>query len=379
MMKEKENKVLIERIKAALLKYHKLIIPEETQQFAVPLDSTELQLMAKKLKQEIEKADSNKEAHKQLISLRVNSVDKTNGLSIDPINRRKWIDSVIAVDILDFKSKTTAMLDYLISKSNPRVQTTALAVLSMIASSEAGIDYLMQKNTDYVRKYYEYLTHVPELSVAHRFALAIMYKMSSHKDFAVHLLECKIDSYIRSFMEGYDSKKSLHSFFPIFYTALAYNVITSESTREKISKFITRYAPLLTELLEFFKKDLPSAAHLNIIEIFKYLMGTKEVYYRDLLIESRAPETLRVYYSSLRSIFAGRNHILDIHLDQFSNAISQAVAEKPKMIDKEELAARKLEKQKEEEIRANKDKPKRLHDFEAFKDEILEDPLAAQL
>lgn len=70
-MKEKENKLLIERIKAALLKYHKLIIPEQNDVFSNPLDSTELQLIAKKMKQDIEKADSNKEIHKHLVTLRV--------------------------------------------------------------------------------------------------------------------------------------------------------------------------------------------------------------------------------------------------------------------------------------------------------------------
>lgn len=269
------------------------------------------------------------------------------------------------------------MLDYLISKSNPRVQTTSLGLISMIASSDSGLEYLTQKQTDYVRKYYEHLVHVPELSVAHRFALAVMYKMSSHKDFAVHLLDCKVDNYIRSFIDGYSSKKAVHSYFTIFYTALAYNIITSIHTREKMGKFVTRYAPLMTELLEFFKKDLPSAAHLNILEICRFLLGPKEIYYRDLVVEARVQETLRVYYSSLRTLFAGREHILDIHLDQFSLAIKQTLAEKPKLSEKDELAQRRLEKQKEEEELQNKDKPRKMHDFEAFKDEILEDPLIA--
>lgn len=70
-MKEKENKTLVERIKEALLKYHKLIIPEQKDVFANALDSTEIKLIAKKMKQDIEKADSNKDIHKNLISLRV--------------------------------------------------------------------------------------------------------------------------------------------------------------------------------------------------------------------------------------------------------------------------------------------------------------------
>lgn len=268
------------------------------------------------------------------------------------------------------------MLDYLVSKSNPRVQALSLAVISMIASSEAGVDYLTQNKADYVRKYYEHLVHVPELSVAHRFALATMFKLSSHRDFALHLLDCKVDSYLQAFMSSYQAKKGVHSYFPIFYTALAFNVVTSPHCREKLGKFTTRYAPLLAELLDFFKRDLPSAAHLNILETFRALLGPQEVYYRDLLVESRAPDTLRLYFSSLQALFAGREHILDVHLDQFSQAIAAALAPKPQLSDKEELALRKVQKQQEEDALALKDKKRKLHDFEAFKDEILEDPLA---
>lgn len=71
LMKEKENKVTIDRIKSALLKYHKLIIPEQTDSFSNLLDSTELQLMAKKMKQAIEKAESNADVHKHLVAIRV--------------------------------------------------------------------------------------------------------------------------------------------------------------------------------------------------------------------------------------------------------------------------------------------------------------------
>lgn len=197
------------------------------------------------------------------------------------------------------------MIDYLISKSNPRVQTLSLALISMIASSQGGIEYLTQGTDDMVRKYYEQISHVADLTVAHRFGLAVFYKFSSHKDFALHLLDCKIDSYIMDFLQRYDAKKGIHSFFPIFYTALSYNILTSPSTQEKIGKFTTRYSPLLIALLEFFKKDLPSAAHQTVLEIFKYMFGPKEVYFRDLLIEARAQETLRIYYSSLQSMFSG--------------------------------------------------------------------------
>lgn len=61
-------------MKEAMLKYHRLIIPEQKDDFAKPLDSTELKLMSKKMKEDIEKAESNTAIHKSLITLRVMSI-----------------------------------------------------------------------------------------------------------------------------------------------------------------------------------------------------------------------------------------------------------------------------------------------------------------
>jgi phage tail sheath gpL-like len=57
-----------------MLKYHRLIIPEQNDDFAKPLDSTELKLMSKKMKEDIDKAESNSVIHKSLITLRVMSI-----------------------------------------------------------------------------------------------------------------------------------------------------------------------------------------------------------------------------------------------------------------------------------------------------------------
>ena len=61
-------------MKEAMLKYHRLIIPEQKDDFAKLLDSTELKLMSKKIKEDIDKAESNSFIHKSLITLRVMSI-----------------------------------------------------------------------------------------------------------------------------------------------------------------------------------------------------------------------------------------------------------------------------------------------------------------
>lgn len=176
--------------------------------------------------------------------------------------------------------------------------------MSMVASSEEGAMYLT-KPFDCVRKYVEMIDNVPMGAVANRFGLAFLYKLSSYPQFPLPMIDSKIENYISQFIDAYKPKKT-HAYFPIYYTALAYNVLTSQHTRDKVAKFSNRFAPFCVKLLEFFKKDLPSAAHQNILEAFKYMLADKEIFYRDLMVDSRGADTLRIYGSNLHSMFKGR-------------------------------------------------------------------------
>lgn len=61
----------MERIRAALTKYHKLIIPEQEETFSPPMDIKELQKIAKQLKEDYLKADNNAEVLKNFVKIRV--------------------------------------------------------------------------------------------------------------------------------------------------------------------------------------------------------------------------------------------------------------------------------------------------------------------
>lgn len=272
-------------------------------------------------------------------------------------------------DILNSDHKIE-FLEYVIVRSNPRIQTVGLGVMSMIASSDTGAKYMIKVDQS-LRKYVEFVAQVPQYTVAHRFGLSVLYKLSSDPDNTLPMLDAKVEEQIKSFCEAFDPKKH-HSFFPIFFTALAYNIFTSDATREKVGKFISRFGPVMVKLLELFAKDLPSAAHQLILDLFMYLMQTKEVYYRDLIAECRAQDTLRRYYSSLQTMFAGRPYVQESQMETFSVTIKTIISPKPKLSDKEELEQRKQEKLLEEEKIKNKGAPRPLHDFESFKDEILD-------
>lgn len=65
--------------------------------------------------------------------------------------------------------------------------------------------------------------------------------------------------------------------------------------------------------------------------------------------------------------------MLDIHVSRFGLTLKAILEERPKLSDKEALELRKKEKLKEKQAGETKDLPRKVLDFEHFKDEILED------
>jgi hypothetical protein len=118
-----------------------------------------------------------------------------------------------------------------------------------------GAMYLT-KPFDCVRKYVEMIDNVPMGTVANRFGLAFLYKLSSYPQFPLPMIDSKIENYISQFIDAYKPKKT-HAYFPIYYTALAYNVLTSQHTRDKVAKFSNRFAPFLREAARVLQEGSP--------------------------------------------------------------------------------------------------------------------------
>lgn len=299
-MKEKESKTQVERLRQAMVKYFKLVIPEDQSPKVEPLAGKELKKLVDTIKENYEKVDSNEETLKSLVRLRVVSGEQANGLSIEETDRRKWIDSLVENDLF-FLKRDLDVFEHLTSRSNARIQTASLAVASMLASSERGVEYLNPKE-DALGRYLDIVQKIPEYSVAQRFGLALLHKLSYNRKLAAAMIDGKAETFTLQFLATY-KPDACHSFFPIFHTAFVYNLFTNPLCWEKISRFAARYAPFLAKLLEFFKKDLPPAAHQNVLELFKYFLVDKEVYFRDLMVECKAVDTLRVYSNSLQAMF----------------------------------------------------------------------------
>lgn len=299
-LKEKEAKSQVDRLRQAMVKYFKLVIPEDEAPRVEPLGTKELRQLAGTIREQYEQVDSHEELHKALVRVRVVSAEQANGLSIAEPDRRRWVESLVDADLF-YLQRDLDVFEHLTSRSGARVQTVALAVASMMASSERGTAYLTAR-PEAVGRYLDVVQKLPEHSVAQRFGLALLHKLSYDRKLAAALLDQKAENFSAQFLAGYKADAS-HSFFPIFHTALVFNLLANPLAWEKVSRFAARYAPFLTKLLEFFKKDIPPAAHQNILELFRYFLVEKEVYFRDLMVECKALDTLRIYSSSLQAMF----------------------------------------------------------------------------
>jgi len=302
-MKEKEAKPQVDRLRQAMVKYFKLVIPEDESPKVAPLAAKELRQLADSIKAGYEQVDSNEAIHQSLVRLRVVWGEQANGLSIAEADRRRWIDGLVEADLF-FLKRDLDLFEHLTSRSSARTQTVALALASMVASSEPGVAYLASKEDAPVR-YLDIVQKLPENSVAQRFGLALLHKLSYNQKLAVALLDAKAETFTAQFLASY-KPEACHSFLPIFHTALAFNLFANPLSWEKVSRFSARYAPFLGQLLEFFKRDLPPAAHQNILELFRHFLVEREVYFRDLMVECKAQDSLRVLASSLQSLFKGR-------------------------------------------------------------------------
>lgn len=71
IQKDKDDRKLLEKMKQAMLKYHKIILPEQKEEYADPLSSKEIRNLVKELQDKYEKVDTNPILHKTLVEIRV--------------------------------------------------------------------------------------------------------------------------------------------------------------------------------------------------------------------------------------------------------------------------------------------------------------------
>lgn len=165
-----------------------------------------------------------------LLSLRVNA------LQISPELRRNLVSELIKNDMfLITQNKNNNFVMDLLNINSHGLKHAICALISVIASTIKGVDYLTQIDLAITEKVVEILKDQEDGSVTQRFCIAILQKMSV-KETTIELFVQK--GLIQWVLKLLDKSKQvdIHIFSLDFASALLANILHSHSTLEYLEK-----------------------------------------------------------------------------------------------------------------------------------------------
>lgn len=221
----------IENYKTQIGKYHKIIISDEWDEKTEIMNQAVMVEHKKKLYKA--KEDKNNEnIIEVLLSLRVNA------LQISPELRKNLVYELIRNDILNIEeSKENNFILDLLSYHTYNLRHATLSLISIIAATYKGVEYLMSNNTNILEKIIEIMKSQEDGTVIQRFCIAILQKMSVKEDtISVYMKFGLIDWTIKLLQRSRVSE--IHIFCLDFASALLANILHSNITLEFLNNNI---------------------------------------------------------------------------------------------------------------------------------------------
>ena len=164
-----------------------------------------------------------------LLSLRVNS------LQISPELRKNLVYEIIRNDIFFLTSitKNQHLIDLLqASQGHPQLQHAILSLISVIVSALKGVEYLLMNDQMILvalLQMFQGMDHSSDGSVAHRFLVAILQKMSIKADTIPAMVDLNTIETVISLVKR-SLHKETHIFSLDFSTALLANILHAKTT-----------------------------------------------------------------------------------------------------------------------------------------------------
>lgn len=218
----------IENYKVQLGKYHKILLSEGADRSEL---FSEVVMMEHKKKLINAKDENNLEnIIEVLLSLRVNA------LQISPELRKNLVYELIRNDIfLITAKKNNQFVLELLAISSHALKHALCALISVIASTLKGVEYLVENDHSVLQKIIDVLKEQEDGSVTQRFCVAILQKMSIKEDLVDVLMKNKMIEWIVKLIERSTSKE-IHTFSLDFGSALLANILHANSTLEYLEK-----------------------------------------------------------------------------------------------------------------------------------------------
>jgi hypothetical protein len=216
---------IIENYKAQVGKYHKIIMTDEWDEKTEIMNQAVMMEHKKKLIKA--KDDKNNEnIIEVLLSLRVNA------LQISPELRKNLVYELIRNDILNIEETkdNTFVLD-LLSYHAYNLRHATLSLISIIAATYKGVEYLMTNGSTVVEKIIEIMKNQEDGTVIQRFCIAILQKMSVKEDTVPIYMKYGLIDWIIKLL-GRSRIAEIHIFCLDFSSALLANILHSNITLE---------------------------------------------------------------------------------------------------------------------------------------------------
>lgn len=216
---------IIENHKAQIGKFHKIIMTDEWDEKTEIMNQAVMMEHKKKLfKAKDEK--NNENIIEVLLSLRVNA------LQVNPELRKNLVYELIRNDILNIEElKSNSFIIDLLSYHAYNLRHAILSLISIIAATYKGVEYLMMNGSTIVERVIEIMKGQEDGTVIQRFCIAILQKMSVKEDaIPVYMKHGLIDWIIKLLQRSRVSE--IHIFCLDFASALLANILHSNITLE---------------------------------------------------------------------------------------------------------------------------------------------------
>ena len=144
------------------------------------------------------------------------------------------------------------------------------ALISVIASTPQGVEYLIEKSTDILDKTIAILKDQEDGSVTQRFCIAILQKMSVKEETIPVLVQADMIDWILKLLDK-SKGTDIHIFSLDFSSALLANILHCPTTLEKLEAEPDLSKEIMMSLLQLLKENIPSTVLMHILICLSYL------------------------------------------------------------------------------------------------------------
>lgn len=198
-----------------------------------------------------------------LLSLRLNA------LQTNPDLRKNFINELIKNDVLFIKeNQNNYFINDLLNIHSYQIRHSILSVLSIIASTFDGVNYLLENNFDILLKIIEIMKGTEDGQVLQRFCISILNKISIKEESIQLYLKYGVIDWIVKLLQR-SRINTINSFCIDFSSALLANILHSRTTLE----FLDNNNSVCRNLMETFLSMIGENISPTLLKHFLMCLG----------------------------------------------------------------------------------------------------------